>query len=80
MLGAWVMAFGLAAASLATTTPRTKSEEPVIVVGDPGQLFVSPLSIEPLPERRWIVHRVRPRDTVEKIAARYGVTIDDVLE
>lgn len=73
------MAFGLAAASAASASPRKKTEPP-LVVDDPSTLFVSPLSIVNLPEPRWIVHRVRPRDTLAKIAARYAVTAEDVRE
>ena len=50
MLGAWVMAFGLAAASLQAGA-RAKPDVP-IVVDDPSTLFVSPLAIETLKEPR----------------------------
>ena len=76
MLGAWVMAFGLAAASV-QAAPRPKADPPM-VVDDPSRLFVSPLSIETLKEPRWVTHRVRPRETLARIAARYAVSADDL--
>ena len=78
MLVAWVMAFGLAAAA-AGASPRPKGDAPV-VVEDPSSLFVSPLTIQPLERPKWITHRVRPRDSLSKIAARYAVTAEDLRE
>jgi hypothetical protein len=52
----------------------------VLVVTDPNQVFAAaPPTI--VPKRpRWIRHRVRPRDRTTQIAARYGVTHEDLLE
>jgi hypothetical protein len=36
--------------------------------------------IEVLPRRRWIRHRVRPRERLTQIAARYGVLLSDLVE
>ncbi|MBK6919984.1 MAG: penicillin-insensitive murein endopeptidase [Deltaproteobacteria bacterium] len=47
-------------------------------VDDPSALFVSPLSIEPLAEPRWVVHTLRPRDKLGRVAARYGVELADL--
>ena len=69
------MAFGLAAMSVAA--PRPKADAP-LKIDDPSTLFVSPLSIETLKEPRWITHRVRPRESVAAIAARYAVTAEDI--
>jgi hypothetical protein len=37
-------------------------------------------AIETLPRRRWIRHRVRPRERVTQIAARYGVLTEELIE
>jgi hypothetical protein len=56
------------------------AEPAPIVVDDPSTLFVSPLSIETLDEPRWIVHRLRSREKLTRVAARYAVTVAELVK
>lgn len=71
-----MLAWMIAAILRAPPTP----EPPPLAVDDPSALFVSPLSIATLPEPQWIVHRLRPREKLTRIAARYAVSVADLVE
>lgn len=55
-------------------------DPPPVLVDDPAQLFVSPLSVETLDEPRWIVHRLRGGEKLGRVAARYAVTVAELAK
>ena len=59
------------------TTPDAST--PIVSVHDVATLFVGHGGFEVLDERRWIRHRVRPRENITAIAARHGAKTEDLI-
>ncbi len=74
-----MVTLALAAALIAAFAGRGDRPAP-IVVDDPATLFVAPHLVPTLAEPRWLTHRLRPRDTLERVAARYGVSVAELRE
>lgn len=60
--------------------PLTGTDDAIPIVRDLAQALALSPPLELLPRRKWIKHRVRPRERIDQIAARYGVRRSDVLE
>lgn len=58
--------------------PTTTSE--ILLVTDPVEVLGHPPATTVLKRAKWIRHRVRPRERVTQIAARYGVKSEDIIE
>jgi murein endopeptidase len=69
MLAGWLLFAKISAGAAVPAAPVP------IVVDDPRSLFVSPSAVETLAEPRWVLHTVRPREQLTRIAARYAVSV-----